>query len=584
MSPLFSSTHHRVGRILPVQRRRGFALLITITLLAFLVLLLVSLAALTRVETSVAANNQVLARARQHALMGLSIAVGQLQAHAGPDSRLTAQANLLGANVGNPWFTGVWTADAAGAPVQRAWLVSGNETNPTRFGPSSLLGREGPLPEIALVFDGNGLAVNGPGSGNPNRVQLVGAASAANTGTAMDHGGVVVPGVPLNAVMPGFTTERTVGRYAWWVGDQGVKASLALADRADEVRYAPWYDASAGAAYDQRARIRQQIATAPTFFRRTGGVEDMGFDPRDATNSPLLARVLERQHFDLLTPAVAAAPLSTFRRDYFHTFTDRAYAVLANTLPLTSAQRGLQRDLSLEPGQLGAAFTGVSNLAGYMEVPATGNTAVPSITSYDSERRRYKLAAPAVSAATADDPVIEFKVAPVLNSLFLQFKFFEDGGQLTVRSRMFVEMWNPYTGALVPEDIVLEITGLPQVQVGIGSGATVTTGTVNLQQVPAVVSGSGAPVPMRVRLPLGTSAQADHKSWLPGRVYAWRTPAAAAANQADLVFYDKGLNVTGWTYPATGLAAATGLPISIDANSPCTLTVKVMRSNGDVLA
>ncbi len=579
------------------RKHRGFALVITVMLLAFLVLLVVSLAALTRVETSVAANNQSLAQARQHALMGLSIAVGQLQAHAGPDTRLTAQSNLFDASAGNPWFTGVWTADAAGTPVQRAWLVSGNETNPLRFGPSSILGRQGPLPEIALVFDGNGLATNGPESGNPNRVQLVGAASAASTGTAMEHGGVVVPGVPLNAIMPGFATERTVGRYAFWVGDQGVKASLALADRADEVRYAPWYDASAGTGYDQRARIRQQIATVPTFFRRTGGVEDMGFDPLDATNSPLLSRVLEHQHLGLLRPAVTTAPLNTFRRDYFHTFTDRAYAVLANTLPLTSAQRGLQRDLSLDPGQLGAAFVAQTALAAYMEAPAEKNTAVPPITNYDSERRRYKLTAPVASAETADDPAIEFKVAPVLNSFVLQFRFFRDTGAgvkpLVVRSRMFVEMWNPFSVSLAPETLSLEIDGLPSVQVSIGAAGTPTT--LNLSSLPTALQSASSATSMQVDLPFGMGAQADHQSWLPGRVYAWRTESGIPST--NLQFYNKGLTVTGWTYPVTGVTVGlvpgvdkNGAPISvpdrirIGRNASTTLTLRVKNSAGIVLA
>ncbi|MFH1496886.1 MAG: hypothetical protein ABII82_03575, partial [Verrucomicrobiota bacterium] len=66
-------------------RRGGFALLITITLVAFLVLILVTLASLTRVETQVATNSQQLDKARQNALMALNIAIGQLQKHTGPD-------------------------------------------------------------------------------------------------------------------------------------------------------------------------------------------------------------------------------------------------------------------------------------------------------------------------------------------------------------------------------------------------------------------------------------------------------------------------------------------------------------------
>lgn len=559
-------------------------MLITITLLAFLVLLLVSLASLTRVETAVAANNQIVVQARQQALMALNIAVGQLQFHAGRDSRLTAQANLLGEALGNPWMTGVWTADVPGTPSLRTWLVSGNETNPLLFGPSNVLGREGPEPEIALAFDANGVATNGPASGNPNRVQLVGGATAMDSGTAMAHGGVVAPGVPVNAEVPGLAGARTIGRYAFWVGDQGVKASLALPDRAAEVTYAPWYDATAGTGYDERGRIRQQIATAPTFFRRLGGQEERGFDPREVLNEARLGRVLTARHLNMLEPAVTTAPLEAFRREFFHTFTDRASGVLANTLPMTAARRGLMRDLSQAPGLLGAAFAAQANLAGHMEEPAAGNTAMPPIATRGSERRRHRITAPTASAATADDPAIEFKAAPVLNSIFLQFKFFEESGRLTVRSRMFVEMWNPYSAALVPEDLVLEITGLPGVQVTVGSGATASAGNVDLQQVPSVLAGSGSPASMRVRLPAGTAAQADHASWLPGRVYAWRTPAASAANQADLLFYDKAINVTGWTYPATGMAAAAGQPIGIDSGAPCVITVKVTRTNGEVLA
>lgn len=159
------------------SQARGFALLITITLLAFLVLLLVSLAALTRVETQVASNNQQLAQARQNALMALNIAIGQLQKYAGPDQRVTATADLVtgnttgarvGANssvsltvggrkywdttntlnglnrvqAGTRYWTGVWgnldpATPTAGngniyektpRPVLLNWLVSGNES------------------------------------------------------------------------------------------------------------------------------------------------------------------------------------------------------------------------------------------------------------------------------------------------------------------------------------------------------------------------------------------------------------------------------------------------------------------------
>ena len=111
----------------PRAQRRGFALLITLTLLAFLVILLVGLATFTRVETAVAGNTQRQAQARQNALYGLNIAVAQLQKYAGPDSRVTATAlSVAGVNSQKRRYTGVWDTTVPGSdPV---WLASGLES------------------------------------------------------------------------------------------------------------------------------------------------------------------------------------------------------------------------------------------------------------------------------------------------------------------------------------------------------------------------------------------------------------------------------------------------------------------------
>ena len=111
-----------------LKAKRGFALLLTITLLAFLVVLLVGLASYMRVETAVSGNTQRQAQARQNALMALNIALGQLQAAAGPDQRVTATADSFGGATGTRHFTGVWQVDpAATKPTLLTWLVSGNE-------------------------------------------------------------------------------------------------------------------------------------------------------------------------------------------------------------------------------------------------------------------------------------------------------------------------------------------------------------------------------------------------------------------------------------------------------------------------
>jgi len=96
-------------------KRGGFALLLTLTLLAFLVLLLVGLATYTRIETSVASTTQRQGQARENALLALNVALGQLQKYAGPDTRATATAETTaGVDPQKAHYTGVWsTAPAA---------------------------------------------------------------------------------------------------------------------------------------------------------------------------------------------------------------------------------------------------------------------------------------------------------------------------------------------------------------------------------------------------------------------------------------------------------------------------------------
>ncbi|HSI08414.1 MAG TPA: hypothetical protein VK985_07465 [Rariglobus sp.] len=195
----------------PQSRRSGFALLITITLLAFLVLLLVSLASLTRVETQVASNNQQIAQARQNAILALNVALGRLQSAAGPDQRVTAAADIVsGRDLSKKYWTGVWNASAAGADKNIAWLVSGTA-------PAGSAG----VTTALTAATGNTL------------VDLVGDNSTDTAAPAGDGNRVRVETQPIKTTgIPGLdpSTEATVGNFAWWVGDEGVKAKVSLGD------------------------------------------------------------------------------------------------------------------------------------------------------------------------------------------------------------------------------------------------------------------------------------------------------------------------------------------------------------------
>ncbi|NBB77934.1 MAG: hypothetical protein GVY36_00555 [Verrucomicrobia bacterium] len=115
-------------------RQRGFALILALSLMSFVLVIVLSLVLMASVETANAANLKDRLLARENARLGLMIALGELQKHLGPDQRVTARADILGSGNFHPdksnW-TGVW--DEAGN--LRAWLSSGDR--PIDEGPSS---------------------------------------------------------------------------------------------------------------------------------------------------------------------------------------------------------------------------------------------------------------------------------------------------------------------------------------------------------------------------------------------------------------------------------------------------------------
>ena len=192
--------------------------------------------------------------------------------------------------------------------------------------------------------------------------------------------------------VPGQAGNVTIGRYAWWAADEGVKASVALPDRGEAVTYAPWDTAV------QRHRIRQQISSGPSYCRAAADTQ-YGFDPFDTANltnlwtCDLRRAAGQPQAGD----GVGQALCRRFLQSHYHDVTAVAYGVVANTR--NDAYRGLLQDLSLAPSALGDAFVAYANYPAYMETPGstTGGapTAVPAIANADSARRRYKIMVPA---------------------------------------------------------------------------------------------------------------------------------------------------------------------------------------------
>src|SRR5690349_23941532 len=190
----------RAIHVMPRQKNHeGFALVLTLVLVALLTLALLGLGSLVRVSSRVASTGTAQIKARQNASLGLSAGMAELQRVAGEDGRITAMAGVTGvaanaASTTRNWC-GVWRVDGSFV----GWLTSGAQSTDTA---QLSVG----VPEVTLVGEGSG------GAG------AVGASAAHS-----EH--VIAGKLPISVTetlsSPG--VRKTIGTYAFLVTDEGVK-------------------------------------------------------------------------------------------------------------------------------------------------------------------------------------------------------------------------------------------------------------------------------------------------------------------------------------------------------------------------
>ena len=406
---------HRESSVPP---RAGFALLITIVLLAMLVLIMVSFSALTRVEVQIANNYQQQDAARRNALVALKIALGQLQKYAGPDQRTTATADLAAGvdtytdadnqtisrgetysstETGTPtnansynglvrpkagarFWTGVWgnqnTALSAytsnPSPKLLTWLVSGNEnaaftsdqTSSTTFGqinsvstpptftPATISG----VTASTTATSGTVTFANGA-----TGVLLVGPMTTGNFSkfrnkydptqqVVLDQPAsfVAAPLVDIKAPAGSVTglaatATPTLGHYAWWVGDEGVKARINLADSNADLANSDYLNGFVSSMTDPAARqryagpARNAIELITADAAGTGSLADLATP--NADNS-ILTKVLQPVQLNFVKPTPSVATLVA-TKSRCHDITTYSSGVLADSL-----RGGLRQDLT----------------------------------------------------------------------------------------------------------------------------------------------------------------------------------------------------------------------------------------------
>lgn len=272
----------------------GFALVTALALMAFILLLLVSMASLIQVELYSGTTERKHFEARQNALLGLRLAMGELQRTAGPDQRVTAPANLFEENYGpvhaTAAWTGVWHSREQGGRADDflGWLVSGSE--------SSRLDPEFPA--------------QGPGLSEPADPNSPWTADSNDWVILLGRGSVDEPSKAVVAPLVAIE-ENSVesGHYAYWVGEEAIKARINL-------NYSP---------ADANDLVVNTLSNIPpyTAYTRVNPEDWTGLGPDSAAPGRILS-LSDLQFFD-------PPPENSLRQRYFHDFTTHSRGLLTNT-------------------------------------------------------------------------------------------------------------------------------------------------------------------------------------------------------------------------------------------------------------
>ncbi|MDQ8193781.1 hypothetical protein QEH59_05065 [Coraliomargarita sp. SDUM461004] len=295
---------HTTKRFPPEQRNftqktnAGFALTLALSLMAFVLILLLSITTLTRVETQGSQMMLAQVQAKQNAQLALQLALGNLQQHTGIDQVATGPAEL---------------SDGASPPTQAHWTGawrrrSGVSTNP--LDPSY---QAHPVETPVWLVSNDASSPLLPSDTLPTP-----SANATSTTQWLLKDAVETSEqqviVPLQEIVG--NSDQIGGKFGWWASDQSLQAKITLID-ADVVA--------------------DESSLSPSFIvSQRNGIENFTNDPFSYTpNDTQLTTVFSPDQYQLLTG------VSDALASHYHDATTYGYGLAADTL-----NGGLKRDLT----------------------------------------------------------------------------------------------------------------------------------------------------------------------------------------------------------------------------------------------
>ena len=410
------------GRV--IRSKQGFALVAALSLMAFILMLILAMVTLAQVENQSSRITLDGLRAKEAARLALMMALGDLQKYAGPDQRVTARAEITGVTNNNRYWTGVWdTTDPTAKPK---WLVSGDAPEPA----------------------------NEP----PEAMQLVG------SGTVGSHSNEYV-NAPIIEVL---SEEGAVGsKIAWWISDEGVKASVGLTDRTEALNEGFFTSYSAtGLPHEEQRQILKQIGPRRhrTEILFGSDTELVPGEIEDITDSKVSEKISEasnqlRRTLNWDNLPLAKGFLQADLESNFHNATYIAKSVLTDT-----QNGGLKKDLS-DKDYENLAFTppidqSLKDFLWSSGPDANGNLKLKGLSNSEINQ--------------LEDDAAVHTISPILTEVAL---YFAVSGQTksssTARAflRLELELWSPHgfrhaysgpSGSNTPE-LIVEFENLPDI-------------------------------------------------------------------------------------------------------------------------
>jgi hypothetical protein len=294
--------------------RCGFALVLALSMMAFVLVIVLAMSTLVTVELRSSTNEIQMNAARANARMGLMLAIGELQEHAGPDTRVTAPGDIVAGGDGSHRVTGVWRSWEGLDHDETIGLPGYDSEYSTSSAPPNY-----PIKTVDYDADnpeeGRFLAwlVSEQGDWSAKKAPLlderVGSsvpllASGTLGANSADNEVHVIP-------TPSTANE---GSFAWWVSGENQKANLS----------APATTPISNEAWDQHLTSAGQPDT--TFF---------GLSTPDE-----LSNAASRDSLDLMSKDAGTS--DKLGGENFHHLTVHSRGLLTNT-----ATGGWRRDLSL---------------------------------------------------------------------------------------------------------------------------------------------------------------------------------------------------------------------------------------------